>query len=717
MLGIVALCAKNTSAQFQMKLLIKNAADKTALAGATASINPTGKTAIADSTGLAVFVNIAAGTYLVRLSFVGLAEKELQVVVPETADQPLEILMEQLAKDESNDEEEVIVTATRTSRSIADIPTRVETISGEEVAEKVNMKPGDIRMMLNETTGIQTQQTSATSSNSSIRIQGLDGRYTQILKDGFPLYAGFSGGLSLMQVTPLDLKQVEVIKGSSSTLYGGGAIAGLVNLVSKTPGAKRELNFLANRTSANGLDMSGFYSQKFKAVGLTVFGSGNFGSPYDPAGIGLTAIPKFKRYTINPRLFIYGKKTNANIGLSYITEERIGGSVDFIKNGTPGYYEKNATDRLTTQLDIRHELNNKTSLDLKSSFSNFNRLITIPSYGFEGRQQSSYSELNLVNRHQKNLLIAGVNFLTDQFKEKPHNTAILRDYSYSTYGVFVQNTWTPMPAFSLETGLRGDYVQQYGFALLPRISAMVKASPKMTIRLGGGLGYKTPTVFNEDAEKLQFQHFLPINQQTTSNEKSVGGSLDFNYRTRFGRLGLAINQLFFYTQLNKPLVLTAATGGNYQFVNAPGFIDTRGIETNLRFSYSRFKLFIGYTYADVHIHVDGTKNWFPLTARHRLNNVLMYEVEGNIKIGLEAYYFSPQRLNDGAIGKSYWLSGLMAEKSWERFSLFVNFENLFDTRQTKFDTIYTGSISNPVFKDIYAPLDGFVVNGGVKIRW
>ena len=61
----------------------------------------------------------------------------------------------------------------------------------------------------------------------------------KLLRDGFPLYSGFSGGLSLMQVAPLDLKQVEVIKGSSSTLYGGGAIAGLVNLVSKTPTEKR----------------------------------------------------------------------------------------------------------------------------------------------------------------------------------------------------------------------------------------------------------------------------------------------------------------------------------------------------------------------------------------------------------------------------------------------------------------------------------------------
>jgi len=59
---------------------------------------------------------------------------------------------------------------------------------------------------------------------------------------------------------------------------------------------------------------------------------------------------------------------------------------------------------------------------------------------------------------------------------------------------------------------------------------------------------------------------------------------------------------------------------------------------------------------------------------------------------------------------------LMVEKLWERCSIFLNFENFIDTRQTKFDTIYTGSITSPVFRDIYAPVDGFVINGGIKIR-
>ncbi|SFP60896.1 TonB-dependent receptor plug domain-containing protein [Parafilimonas terrae] len=448
-----------------------------------------------------------------------------------------------------------------------------------------------------------------------------------------------------------------------------------------------------------------------------MFGSANAGAAYDPAGIELTAIPKFKRYTINPKLFLYGDKTNANIGFSYITENRTGGNMNYIKHNTPGYFEKNNTDRFSTQLDIQHKLNDNSTLQFKNSYSGFNRLIAIPGYIFQGRQQSSYSELNFTAKKEKALWIAGLNFLTDDFKEKQHNTMLLRNYHYNTYGVFVQNTWTPASHFSLETGLRGDYVKQYGFELLPRISAMFKVSPAFTARLGGGLGYKTPTVFTEDAERIQFQHILPINEATAINEKSVGGNVDFNYKTHIGRLGFSANVLLFYTKLHNPQVLKDTSEGNKAFVNANGHIDTKGLETNLRFTYSNFKLFIGYTYAGVNSHYNNTESWFPLTPRHRLNNVLMYEKEDDIKIGLEAYYYSPQKLTDGAMGKSYWMCGAMAEKCWDKFSVFINFENILDVRQTKFDTIYTGTIDNPIFRDIYAPLDGFVVNGGIKLKF
>src|SRR5690606_17879511 len=252
--------------------------------------------------------NIPNGPQNIIFSFLGYESEEVTLNFP-LEDQSTMVIFLNPAGEQM---EEVIISSTRSRRTIANIPTRVEVISGEELEEKGNMKPGGIRMLLNETTGIQTQQTSATSYNSSIRIQGLDGKYTQLLKDGFPLYSGFSGGLSLLQIVPLDLRQVEVIKGASSTLYAGGAIAGLVNLVSRTPGEERRLYFMLNATSARCLDVSGFYSEQYGTLGTTVFASYHMGSPYDPADIGVTAIPKFNRCTINPRL-VYHIKENTTL--------------------------------------------------------------------------------------------------------------------------------------------------------------------------------------------------------------------------------------------------------------------------------------------------------------------------------------------------------------------------------------------------------------------
>ena len=231
------LFATTVFGQNNLKVKVTHADTKEPLNAATISIAALNKNIVTDSTGEASFQNLPAGKYKLLVSYVGFTEQEKHISIPF----PGTVIEIGLEPEEEEEAEEVIIQSTRSSRTIQHIPTRVEFIAGEELDEKANMKPGDIRMVLSESTGITTQQTSATSANASIRIQGLDGRYTQILKDGFPLYAGFSGGLGLLQTPPLDLKQFEVIKGSASTLYGGGAIAGLVNLISKTPGEEREL--------------------------------------------------------------------------------------------------------------------------------------------------------------------------------------------------------------------------------------------------------------------------------------------------------------------------------------------------------------------------------------------------------------------------------------------------------------------------------------------
>lgn len=715
--GLLACIGYICNAQNVLVARILEADSNEPLIGATVSLPGTALGAKTGENGIATLRNIPDGRHAVAFSFVGFETIIDTLVFPRGTD-TLTILLEE----ESEGIEEVVITSTRSTRTIQNIPTRVEFIAGEELEEKGNMKPGDIRMMLNESTGIQTQQVSATSANSSIRIQGLDGRYTQILKDGFPLYAGFSGGLGLLQTPPLDLKQVEVIKGSASTLYGGGAIAGLVNLISRTPTEERDLRFLVNGTSAGGLDVSGFYGQKFEKVGLTVFASRNSNRPYDPSNTGFTAIPKFERYNINPKLFLYfNPRTRLNFGVNATLEDRTGGDIQYIKgrgDATHSYFEKNKTQRYSTQLAFDHDFSDNSSLTVKNSVNNFKRKLSIPGYVFDGTQWSSYTEAAYSLRRERSEWVGGVNLYTDNFKEAKTDTIPLRNYDQNTIGAFVQNTWKASEAVHVETGLRGDYVIDYGFVLLPRASVLFKFSPKFSSRIGGGLGYKTPTIFTEETERLQYHSVLPINTDDNKLERSYGANFDLNYRTGFadGKVSLSVNQLFFYTRINDPLLLTNAPGNLYRLVNAEGHIDTKGWETNVKVSYGDLKLFIGYTFTDAQINENGAKRENYLTSRHRLNNVLMYEIEEKWKFGLEGYYYSKQQLSDGSTGKPYWICGFMAEKIWEKFSLFVNFENFLDTRQTRFDTIYKGTVTNPVFRDIYAPLDGFVVNGGLKLR-
>ena len=704
-------------AQNTFNAVVRNSENKNPLIGVTASIKGTSLAATSNENGQIIIVNVPDGVQEIHFSYVGFYERIDTLEFPLKDTSVIEILL----KENSEELDEVVISSTRSTRSIQNIPTRIEFIGSEELGEKGNMKPGDIRMLLAESTGIHVQTTSPTSANASIRIQGLDGRYTQILKDGFPIYSGASSGLGLLQIPPLDLKQVEVIKGSTSTLYGGGAIAGLVNLISKTPTEERDLRFHLNGTSGGGLDINGFYGQKFKKIGTTIFASHNRNGAYDPAKIGFSAIPKFERFVLNPKLFVYfNDKTKMNFGVNTTIENRLGGDMLYIKgkgDNTHQYFEKNKTQRYSTQFVFDHLINEKSSFQIKNSVSYFNRNTTIPNYQFEGTQTATFTEANYTNSTEKSEWVAGVNIWTDNFKEKQITAFPLRDYSQNTFGAFVQNSFKATDWLQLEAGLRTDYVIDYGAVFLPRVSALFKIANGLTSRIGGGFGYKTPTIFTEESERLQYQNVMPIDDKTNKLEKSYGANADINYRTYIGEdWSFSINQLFFYTYLDNPLLLENPSANLYQFVNSPGYIHTKGTETNIKIGYDDLKLFLGYTYTDARLNQNGTTVESPLTPKHRINSILMYEIEDKWKVGLEAYYFSPQKLNNGTTGEGYFITGFMAEKIWERFSLYINFENFLDTRQTRFGSIYTGTITNPVFKDIYAPLDGFVINGGIKFK-
>lgn len=705
------------SAQNNFSAIILDKENGNPLEGAAAVLEGKNIGDAADSNGYVEIKNIPDGTYNIKFSYIGYTSFSIEIKFPQNIKDTLIVFLEH----DREIFEDIEISSTRSSRTIKDIPTRVEIISGEELEEKSNMKSGDIRMLLNESTGILVQQTSATSASASIRIQGLDGRYTQILKDGFPIFSGAAGGLGLLQTPPLDLLRVEVIKGSASTLYGGGAIAGLVNLISKKP-EEEKIYFHLNGTSGLGYDLIGFYTNRYEKTGLTIFASKNYNKAYDPANIGLTAIPEFDRYVFNPKIFFYiNENIEWNTGLNIITENRLGGDIKFIKgekNISQSYFEKNITGRYLFQSQLKYKINDTEFFNMKNYVSYFNRKIEIPNYNFHGKQTSIFNEITYSFDYEKTEWISGINLWYDNFKEIQFDKNFPeRNFNNLTFGVFFQNLVNVSDKINIESGLRGDYIKNYEFVLLPRISILFNLTDNFSSRLGGGFGYKAPEIFNEESERIHFQNVLPIDFNINKLEKSYGFNLDFNYRSIIkDKIIFNINQLFFYTYLNNPLSLESLPNGYNRFINLNGHMDTKGLETNIKLGYDHFSLFLGYTYTDTKLHQNEFNIEKPLTPKNRFNSVLMYEIEDEWRIGYELYYFGTQILSDGSKGKDFFITGFMVEKIWEQFSIYINFENFLDTRQTRFDSIYTGTLSNPIFKDIYAPLDGFIINGGIKLK-
>ena len=617
--------------------------------------------------------------------------------------------------------EEIIVRSTRVRRSYDNQVTRVEILGAEELNEKSSMKPGDIRMLLNESTGIHVQQTSASSFNSSIRIQGLDGKYTQILRDNMPLFGGYSGGLGLLQVAPLDLQQVEIIKGSSSTLHGGGAIAGMINLISKEPSPEPEASILLNSTSAGGFDVSGFFSNKAEVVGATLFTSYNSSEAYDPAGNGLSAIPEYERWTVNPRLFFEGKNSETNLGLNAVKEERIGGSLDYIRGHRLPleYFEKNETTRVSSQFEHVHQLSSGNELTILNSVSSFKRNLGTTGSNFSGTQLSSFSEAHVLGVKDNFEWALGLNFLTEDFDQKNRAPGFNHDLNKHTFGIFSQITRSLTDQISLEAGMRLDNTSLYGTLAIPHISLLYNLSDQTTFRIGGGSGYKEPTVFTEESESRQFRNISALEYDLLRPERSSGLNADLNHIFELSNgASINLNVLLFYTKVKDPLHLEASGLNQYSFSQSYDYLDTQGSEINVAWRRDNFKLFLGYTRTDVKQHdLKGVED-YPLVPRDRLNTILVYEREDDIRIGLEAYYYGEQGLKNNSRSRTFWIYGLMIEKTFKPdWSLFLNFENFSDTRQSRYESIFTGTLANPLFEDIYAPLDGFVVNGGIKLTF
>ncbi len=706
---VLIIFSQTTFAQNILKATLQDSKTHEALIGASAVVKGTTNGGSSDSSGNIVLKNIPDGEQTIVFSYIGYDKLKMTFEFP-LADslQGKVIFLEQ----DAEVMEEFIVTSTRTNSRIEDIPMRVEVIGQEEVSEEVNIKPSNVSKLLRESSSVQTQQTSAVNGNISIRLQGLDGKYTQMLKDGFPLYGGFAQGLSVLQIPPLDLEQVEVIKGSSS-LYGSDAISGIINFVSKQPTEKGEFTLLANQTSLLGSDFNGYFSKRWNKFGLSFLSANSFQKQFDVNKDGFSDMPKISTFSLSPVFYYYfNSKTTLRFGLNGTFDNRKGGDMKVLNHKADSlhqFFNENITNRLSSQLKFNKQFENNASFTLKNSVSYFKQSQNQPASLFGGNQLSSYSEASFNFSKSKHQFVAGADLITEKFSEDSSLSHFMRDYNYVTAGIFMQDDYKPVKDLVVQAGVRADYQNEFGFFFLPRMALKYNFTDKFYARAGSGFGYKLPGIFSTASELAGINNIQPLSENNKA-ERSVGGNIDFNFKAQIeDDSRITFNQSFFITQINNPLVLDSLT-----FVTENKPIITRGFESNIHYYLDEFQVLIGYTFVDAQRKYNTTQSFIPLTPKHKLNLDVIFEEENDYSVAFEGFWVSSMFRDADTKTRSYYTVGIIVQKHFKHFTLIANGENLLDVRQTRFEDIVNPPINNPTFRELYAPIDGRVFNVAVR---
>lgn len=668
---------------------------------------------VTDARGEAT-LRLPAGERSVAVRRLGFAPAELRVDLRAGADTTVEVHLQEQAIEE----EAVVVSTTRGARRVEDEPTRVEVLGHEEVEEKTAMVPGSVAHLLSETGGVKLAQSSPAFGAMNIRVQGLRGRYTQLLSDGLPLFGLTTEGLGLLQIPPLDLDHVELIKGAASALYGPTALGGVVNLVSRRVGegpATRQL--LLNQTSRDGTDGvfygSGELSERW---GYSLLASLHRQSRRDLNGDGWADLPSYRRVVVRPRLF-WKSAGGASLLLTsgFTAEDRTGGGL--VPPGLP-FTEKRDTRRADAGAVGRFLLGGPWLLTVRGSVTGeWRRQGFGP--GFERDLRSAmFGEAAVRATHGAHDVVLGAALTRDALDLKRGGAV---NYAFVAPGIFAQDTWTPTEWFGLTASGRADFHSEYGTFLSPRVSVLVRPARGWNARLSAGGGEYAPTPFVEETEEIGLARLRPFVGRLGA-ERAWSAGADAG-----GVVGpLELSGSIYASVIRHPVALRAVeeTRDSVELVNLGAPTRTRGDEFVAIYRLRTYRLTGTYAYlhATEQDPETGLRRGVPLTPLHSAGLMASWEPKDDSGLGLEGFYTGRQPLAEDPYrtrSRPYAQVGALARWRFGRLMVYVNGENLTDVRQTRWEPLLraTPGLGGRWTVDAWAPLEGRMLNTGVRWRF
>lgn len=695
-------------AQSDLQVQVLDSATAEPVIGAGALVVGTTIGAAADLNGALTITGIPDGAQVLRVSSVGYAERHVPFTAPHNGRLTVKLRATTLQLHEA------VITVTRTNSRIEDAPQKIEVLGLEELQEEGSLKPGNIASLIGDISSVQIQQTSAASGAGVVRMQGLDGRHTLLLRDGMPAFGGLSGGFDLMRIPPLDLQRVELVKGPASTFNGGGAIAGSINFVSKAPADSLQAVLLLNRSSLAETNANAYISGPVGGARFSVFGGATVQAARDVDGDGYNDVPQANTYSLHPQVFARPwRNADLRAGMLVQNDTRTGGDMQALNapDDTTRYYLRTHGERVGADLTLTQVLAENQQLVVKGAWSRYTQRDRSNFEQQQRAQDNTYAEAYYTQHTDRRTWVVGGSAVASTLRGQT-----ISGQQLSTVGAFGQLALHRKRWPEIDLGLRTDAPTGYAVQVLPSIAAMLAVNQRLSLKANVGTGYQLPDRSRNYGlvyEGVVAGELAP----NTVAERSLGGTVEWTWKHLIGTNTLLIlDQTFFGTRITDPLALRSTADGTAQLYNADGHTMTQGVDNYLRITHGHTELYLGYTYTRPRYEQNGTTRAIPYTPQHRAASTLARTFGEHWRAGLEGSWNGTQVRSDGSSTREQYFVAAMVGYTTGPWTLVLNGENITDTRQTRWEPTVSGSLARPVYAPLWAPIDGRVINLSMMLR-
>lgn len=463
--------------------------------------------------------NAPVGEHTLQISSVGFHKYSQLISV--AADETLQVLAE--LNEEKLNLNEVVVTGTRTAKRITDSPVIVNLIDSKGLDQVVatNLSEG-----LRFQPGLRVETDCQTCNYTQLRINGLQGGYSQILINGRPVFSPLTGLYGMEQIPANMIERIEVVRGGISALYGSSAIGGTVNVITKIPTTNsyditNTFQSVDGKSSDNILSANATVLNKAENAGATFFVNNRNREAYDSNGDNFSEMPLLKNNSFGANMFFLpAENQKLELSLSSIYEYRYGG--EMVEK--PAFLAQQSEERshhvFMGSADYQINFNdNKNSLILyyggqstirkhytgiiPDDSLEFIKFTANPPYG-TSEVTTHQGGVQLNNRFNRFLsgdavLTVGAEYVYDAVFDEIEAYNYLIDQTTTNLGIFAQHDWNITPQLNFLAGLRLDNHNLVDNLILsPRLSLLYKLRQSTQFRLGWGTGFRAPQAFDAD---------------------------------------------------------------------------------------------------------------------------------------------------------------------------------------------------------------------------